>query len=422
MEQNPLISINELYQEAEDQWRLSDLSDSGIECLPNKICASNEIQTIDGFYAVQLQWLIKINQSPYDQYQQIYGKEVDIGKEQQEFKTQNNFRDSKKTDTKRVLKLTLSDGHKNVIGLEYSPIPCLSTKLAPGIKILISGKIRCVNHILMLEAQNVRILGGEVGSLAIEFAYENVLLRALDKPINPNPKLDYQEDATAEVATSREFILPAKPMQSIQTVSQQQLKPVVKASSTPSLDEQDDDDIFCDIDIDHITAVAASQSNRTTSTANLGENSKECEQQSRPNTSTESSSTSSSRTNTATNNENVCDKRYPFKLRGINLATIDQMIFRTDAEKNEIHYLIVKAEIDSIIENANVSHMKWSLGVLLTDRLSKMQFQVRFSDTVLEKLAGASARETQEMYAQRKTRPQLQHDIEKVKILSYSMQ
>lgn len=91
-----------------------------------------------------------------------------------------------------MLKLELTDGFGTVSALEYTPIPILTTQLSPGTKLIINGPVRCVNHILFLEAKNVRILGGEITNLIIENAYENVLRKKLDLPINPDPKTDYQ--------------------------------------------------------------------------------------------------------------------------------------------------------------------------------------------------------------------------------------
>lgn len=91
-----------------------------------------------------------------------------------------------------MFKLELTDGFGTVSALEYTSIPILTTKLTPGTKLTINGPVRCVNHILFLEAKNVRILGGEITNLAIENAYENVLRKKLNQPINPNPTIDYQ--------------------------------------------------------------------------------------------------------------------------------------------------------------------------------------------------------------------------------------
>lgn len=91
-----------------------------------------------------------------------------------------------------MFKLELTDGFGTVAALEYTPIPVLTAKLVPGTKLIIIGPVRCVNHILFLEAKNMRILGGETTNLAIENAYENVLRKKLNQPINPNPKTDYE--------------------------------------------------------------------------------------------------------------------------------------------------------------------------------------------------------------------------------------
>lgn len=53
------------------------------------------------------------------------------------------------------------------------------------------GPIRCENKVLMLEPKNIKVLGGEVDKNIVNNAYENVLLRQLNKPINPNPKTEY---------------------------------------------------------------------------------------------------------------------------------------------------------------------------------------------------------------------------------------
>lgn len=91
-----------------------------------------------------------------------------------------------------MFKLELTDGFGTASALEYTSIPAITTKLTPGTKLILSGPMRCVNHILFLEAKNVRILGGEITNLVIENAYENVLRKKLNQPVNPNPKIDYQ--------------------------------------------------------------------------------------------------------------------------------------------------------------------------------------------------------------------------------------
>lgn len=95
-----------------------------------------------------------------------------------------------------MIKLELTDGVTQISAMEYQPIKVLNTKLAPGSKILISGPVRCINRVLLLESKNVKLLGGEVDTLLICKAYENVLLRILNKPLNPNPITNYEGETT----------------------------------------------------------------------------------------------------------------------------------------------------------------------------------------------------------------------------------
>lgn len=92
---------------------------------------------------------------------------------------------------KRSLKLELTDGIQTVVAMEYKPIACLNTKLVPGCKILLTGPLQCINKVFLLEPRNVKLLGGEVSKYEIENAFENVLLRQLNRPINPNPQTEY---------------------------------------------------------------------------------------------------------------------------------------------------------------------------------------------------------------------------------------
>lgn len=86
IEENPTISIDQLFQQAEEQWELSDLGDSGIQCLPDSIFNKKESHMVNGSFPLQMQFLLDISESPYDQLQRIQNKETEVGKEQPEFK------------------------------------------------------------------------------------------------------------------------------------------------------------------------------------------------------------------------------------------------------------------------------------------------------------------------------------------------
>lgn len=96
IDENPSISISQLCQQAEEQWELSDLSDSGIKCLPDSIFTNKAIQTINGTFPLQIQFLIDISESPFDQLQRLQNKETEVANEQPEFK--QKYEKSKKYD------------------------------------------------------------------------------------------------------------------------------------------------------------------------------------------------------------------------------------------------------------------------------------------------------------------------------------
>lgn len=85
LDEKPDVHIDELFREAEEQWELSDLADSGISCLPNSIFERKQAHTIDGVFAVQMQSILDISQAAYDQLQTIQDKVLDVGNENPEF-------------------------------------------------------------------------------------------------------------------------------------------------------------------------------------------------------------------------------------------------------------------------------------------------------------------------------------------------
>jgi RecQ mediated genome instability protein len=108
----------------------------------------------------------------------------------------NEVKESKTFQMKkrRCFKMVFSDGVNTIEAMELRPIPCLNTKLEPGTKMLISGPVKVSNRIILLEPQNIQILGGNVEELLIENAYENVLLKLLRRPITTTPIKDYIEE------------------------------------------------------------------------------------------------------------------------------------------------------------------------------------------------------------------------------------
>ncbi|XP_076283086.1 uncharacterized protein LOC143210262 isoform X2 [Lasioglossum baleicum] len=88
---------------------------------------------------------------------------------------------------KRMFQLKLTDGVQDIIGIEYSQISLLNEMLLPGYKVMVIGPVRCRRGVLLLEGTKLKKIGGEVDSLLIPNALENILARALNIKENPDP-------------------------------------------------------------------------------------------------------------------------------------------------------------------------------------------------------------------------------------------
>ncbi|KAK3920584.1 RecQ-mediated genome instability protein 1 [Frankliniella fusca] len=181
--ENNQYSLKDLECFVYDQWLLADLRDFGVGSLPPNL-EGNLKTTIQGKMACQVELITDIGHSAYSQMQKVRKEDVgnlqvdEVGKE---------FQQAWEPKSNRMLLLTLCDGLQTIKAIEYRPIPSLKTDLIPGTKILLIGPTLCRRGVLMLEEKHIKILGGEVESLVITNAYENILARKLQLPENPDP-------------------------------------------------------------------------------------------------------------------------------------------------------------------------------------------------------------------------------------------
>ncbi|XP_058465296.1 recQ-mediated genome instability protein 1-like [Malaya genurostris] len=242
LQENPKTSNESLFKFAFDQWVLADLKDIGTSSLPENIDTETKTFMLNGRFPLQLNYLIDISEPCYDQLRNLYNKTMDEADDE----IQMRKNQSQHVKKKRMLKLELTDGKRTVVGMEHSPIAALNTKLPPGVKILLIGPIRCINKVLFLEPKNVKILGGEVDTMLITHAFENVLLKALAQPLNPNPKTEYEEVVVIEKNRNTMY----SNIQSIPMVFPSPVKPLVDRTN-----EDWEDDIFLGINLDGIGGI-----------------------------------------------------------------------------------------------------------------------------------------------------------------------
>lgn len=184
------VPQSQLNQRVLEQWLLTDLRDLAHPVLPERI--SEVLKTeLDGCYCVQMDSLLDISQPAYTQLQRIRG--TDRSNDQVSAVTQETQRPWEAKPT-RVLMLQLTDGVQSLEGMEYRPIPALSTNLAPGTKLQLVGPIVVRLGVLLLKAENVKVLGGEVEQLLEMYSQGRVLCGTLGLPEENHPQAEEPDD------------------------------------------------------------------------------------------------------------------------------------------------------------------------------------------------------------------------------------
>ncbi|XP_078337038.1 uncharacterized protein LOC111101260, partial [Crassostrea virginica] len=173
-----------------EQWLLADLKEIGSKCLPDQIASSPKFQ-LNGTFALQVDSMVDVGKPFYSQLQKVQGAEsgnVDVTAEPAP---------PWEPKPTRMMMLNLSDGSVSVQGMEYKQIPCLNSQIKPGCKILVKGSVPCRRGILMMSAENVTVLGGEVDALVEINTPVNSLKRAMEQSLQHSGK-DYHQEFSSE--------------------------------------------------------------------------------------------------------------------------------------------------------------------------------------------------------------------------------
>lgn len=325
-----------------------------------------------------------------------------------------------------MFKLELTDGYKNIQAMEIKQISCLNTKLAPGIKMLFIGPIQVVNHIMMIKPENVRVVGGELEELLVINAYENVLLRLLNRPTTENPIKNYEEPSVENEKSSYsrpQNIIEMKEQKykpqnvaiatnnlmdddedfdlaMIEAIEKQEMQKSQEINATTNLptetalDDDIDDYILAQIDLEEdlirnrgsINSRENHESNHVSFTNNIAGKRRSTESPAKIVPPTKAIKLSPVRKPT------IIDNDYPFKIDNrYNFLTIDQYVGLQMSSKIELEYAI-EAFVERVFK-IRATDNGWLLLVQIKDCYSSNKLSVRFSDEIVAEFGKRSASE-----------------------------
>ncbi|XP_069746761.1 tudor domain-containing protein 3 isoform X2 [Narcine bancroftii] len=127
----------------------TDLRAIGKKILPNEI-NGGRMERLEGPYVLQVQKIRNISAPKDHEESQV---------------------------APRMLRVQLTDGHVNCIGLEFSHLSQISLNTPPGTKIRLLGTIKIRNGFLLLHDTNILVLGGDVDQLIEKWKLQRSLAK-----------------------------------------------------------------------------------------------------------------------------------------------------------------------------------------------------------------------------------------------------
>lgn len=225
----------QLNQRVLEQWLLTDLRDLAHPVLPERISEA-QIAVLNNRFCVQMDSLLDVSQPAYTQLQRIRG--ADCSNDEVSAVTQETQRPWEAKPT-RMLMLQLTDGVQSLEGMEYRPIPTLNANLPPGTKLQLVGPVAVRLGVLLLKAENVKVLGGEVEQLLEIHSQSRVLCGTLGLPEETHPHREEPDDVVASVADSGFSSLASE---ASLRLPQSQPLPQISRQDDWDMDEIPDDD------------------------------------------------------------------------------------------------------------------------------------------------------------------------------------
>ncbi|XP_058789973.1 recQ-mediated genome instability protein 1-like [Phymastichus coffea] len=249
------------------QWNLNDMREVNNEngCLPRNLINQKCI-TLPGKYILQVDKLYDISLSKYKQLEKIRNVSLEnIEATENENKMQDDKFQTWEPKSKRMLQLFMTDGVQDILGIEYKSIRFLNEFKEPGFKVLIKGPVICRKGVLLLEEKNIEEKGGEVESLLVPNALENVLARALNLEENKDPynnknKPNQNTEGTQKtVQIDDDFDFDSQALDQIDTHIQQKNINACKNSATSNWNNKQSQSCLSDLNYSYQTPSISNQ-------------------------------------------------------------------------------------------------------------------------------------------------------------------
>ncbi|KAF7997330.1 hypothetical protein HCN44_005607 [Aphidius gifuensis] len=310
---NTNASDNETITFITTQFSLSDLREICNEkgCLPKNL-GQMTCTTLPGNYILQMEKAYDISTSKYKQLEQIRkisnaNIEITESEQTQPWEPKSN----------RMMQLFLTDGVQDVIAIEHKSIRTLKENILPGFKVIIKGPVTCRRGVIMLEESNFELLAGEVDSLLIKNAPENVFAHKVDELFAEDFEIDDDELTLIESSQNHQKnnTKITKPVLSKNNQAIQKMMTPVGARKSEAFNElpvlfdpvvvEDEVIDFPDDDDDEIMAMAMSTNEYTSMNNNSNSNSEKVDRLSQSTSNLALSVDKNNSTNNSTTSKSV---------------------------------------------------------------------------------------------------------------------
>lgn len=177
-QQHPNHSRHQILDEIKKQWFVTDIREPGVQeknQIQDAWLSARKIVIKQAFICLQILSALDIAKPAYAQLQDLLKVDNDNVAISSEVES-NQFKAAWEPKGSRVMKLTLTDGFKEIQAMEHEFIPALKYPVKSGMKIKLIGPLVCRRGIILLTPKNIQILSDLViEELEQEFNIKSIL-------------------------------------------------------------------------------------------------------------------------------------------------------------------------------------------------------------------------------------------------------